>query len=646
MSEEESTQKSKEKSYSETTSKKQQSKSDLGERSKGKDPEEIVVQVSCDNVINLGNVFTEEAEETLIESEEEIPPGEVLPPYPNDEESEIFEMIIPKQQRWYRNGNQVKLMVMMFLTFSMMVGELVVGFSTGSLALVSDAFHMASDTIALIIAFVAISISKKESTPQSTYGLQRSEVIGAFVNGIFLLSVCFFIFLEAIQRFIALEEVENPLLVVYVGCAGIGINIIGLIIFSSSGGHGHSHGGGGHGHSHGGGHGHSKKKSKHSHDGGHSHDDHSHSHKEEHSQSDSHSGEEDSHDEEHHSHSHKGHGHKKHKDKHDDSHSQKDDSHSDKGHGHKKHKSHKHKHDEDHSHSHEDDSHSHEDDSHSHEDDSHSHEDDSHSHEDDSHSDKGHSHKKHKSHKDKHDEEHPHEHKEHSHKKHGHKSKHSESDTEVAKTPKKRNDNMKAVYLHVLGDFLGSVAAITSGLLINFLQFHERYYFDPILSLFIVALILKSCIPVIQRTLQVLMQKVPTFINIDNLKAELAKVPGVVSIHELHVWTLVGNKLIGTVHVSCLMNTDFMLIAKRLKETFHKFNVHSTTIQPEFLYTHQLQKKREVCKLSCLKKDTCKSESCCPPTYDEAIGEAELKSLIQTTRKRNLFSRAPDAYYY
>lgn len=55
--------------------------------------------------------------------------------------------------------NQMKLIVMLTLTSLYFVAELLVGFFTGSLALVSDAFHMASDSIALIIAFVAIQVA-------------------------------------------------------------------------------------------------------------------------------------------------------------------------------------------------------------------------------------------------------------------------------------------------------------------------------------------------------------------------------------------------------------------------------------------------------------------------------------------------------
>jgi len=139
--------------------------------------------------------------------------------------------------------------------------------------------------------------------------------------------------------------------------------------------------------------------------------------------------------------------------------------------------------------------------------------------------------------------------------------------------------------------------------------------------------------------MQVLMQRVPTFISVEKLKDELSKVPGIITVHELHVWNLVGNKFIGTVHVTCFNDTDFMRIATHLKQIFHKFNVHSTTIQPEYLNTIELQQKRVGCRLGCLKQDSCKTESCCPPTYDAALKDDELQSLIQVTTRRKLFKK-------
>ena len=92
------------------------------------------------------------------------------------------------------------------------------------------------------------------ASKKNTFGWIRAEVVGALVNAVFLLALCFTIFVEGLQRLVVTETIENPQLLLIVGSMGLLINIIGLILFG--GDHGHSHGGhshdedGNHGHSH------------------------------------------------------------------------------------------------------------------------------------------------------------------------------------------------------------------------------------------------------------------------------------------------------------------------------------------------------------------------------------------------------------
>ncbi|XP_023322846.1 probable zinc transporter protein DDB_G0282067 [Eurytemora carolleeae] len=143
-------------------------------------------------------------------------------------------------------GNQMKLVSMLGLTGSFMVVELVVGNTTNSMALVADSFHMLSDVIAIIIAFVSVRMSPKR-WKKNTYGWARAEVVGALVNSVFLIALCFSILVEAIKRFMVIEPLKDPKLILIVGGVGLGINLVGLLIF---GHHGHSHEGTA-GHSHG-----------------------------------------------------------------------------------------------------------------------------------------------------------------------------------------------------------------------------------------------------------------------------------------------------------------------------------------------------------------------------------------------------------
>ena len=74
-----------------------------------------------------------------------------------------------------------------------------------------------------------------------TYGYARAEVLGALVNAVFLVALCFSILIEALKRLVILEEIESPLLVFCVGAAGLVVNIFGMFLFHQTG-HGHSHG--------------------------------------------------------------------------------------------------------------------------------------------------------------------------------------------------------------------------------------------------------------------------------------------------------------------------------------------------------------------------------------------------------------------
>ena len=84
---------------------------------------------------------------------------------------------------------------------------------------------------------------------KNTYGWARAEVVGALVNAVFLFALCFSIVVEAIKRFLMLQTIENPKLILLVGGVGLVINILGMLLFGDVG-HGHSHDAGGHGHGH------------------------------------------------------------------------------------------------------------------------------------------------------------------------------------------------------------------------------------------------------------------------------------------------------------------------------------------------------------------------------------------------------------
>lgn len=91
---------------------------------------------------------------------------------------------------------------------------------------------MLNDLLSMCVALWAIKVAKRtEYDPKYSYGWQRAEILGALVNGVFLLALCFTILIDSIERFVSPEPVTQPLLVIIVGGAGLVANLIGLILF-------------------------------------------------------------------------------------------------------------------------------------------------------------------------------------------------------------------------------------------------------------------------------------------------------------------------------------------------------------------------------------------------------------------------------
>ncbi|CAG90136.1 DEHA2G03278p [Debaryomyces hansenii CBS767] len=150
-------------------------------------------------------------------------------------------------------GKEARITFLIVLDTFFFLLEAIVGYSVHSLALVADSFHMLNDIISLVIALWAVRYKNtKPADGKYTYGWQRAEILGALINAVFLLALCFTIVLEAIQRFFEPQEITQPKLILIVGICGLLSNGVGLVLFHEHG-HSHSHGGseGNHGHSHG-----------------------------------------------------------------------------------------------------------------------------------------------------------------------------------------------------------------------------------------------------------------------------------------------------------------------------------------------------------------------------------------------------------
>ncbi|KAK8927566.1 Cobalt uptake protein COT1 [Metarhizium anisopliae] len=127
----------------------------------------------------------------------------------------------------WSKSTRIKVMIAIDTAFFLL--ELICGFLAHSLALTADAFHMLNDIISLAIGLWAVVAAQKATTDEFTFGWVRAEILGAFFNAVFLIALCVSIILEALTRFVEPPEINQPKLILIVGCAGLVSNLLEVI---------------------------------------------------------------------------------------------------------------------------------------------------------------------------------------------------------------------------------------------------------------------------------------------------------------------------------------------------------------------------------------------------------------------------------
>ncbi|TVY92161.1 Zinc/cadmium resistance protein, partial [Lachnellula willkommii] len=218
---------------------------------------------------------------------------------------------------------------------------------------------------------------------------------------------------------------------------------------------------------------------------------------------------------------------------------------------------------------------------------------------------------------------------------------------------------MMGVLIHVIGDAINNIGVIIAAAVIwyvemtcktrfhicfeisplcsqenkqkltNFLdrkaKFEGRFYADPGVSMGISFLILLSSLPLVKNSGSILLQSVPLGVNLEDVKHDLEKIPGITSVHELHAWRLSQNKAIASAHVVTSEQdvVGFMSQAKLMGECLHAYGIHSATLQPEFststalrdnegggqVLLQQISSEKPVCQIKC--GELCEDLTCC-----------------------------------
>ena len=143
----------------------------------------------------------------------------------------------------------------------------------------------------------------------------------------------------------------------------------------------------------------------------------------------------------------------------------------------------------------------------------------------------------------------------------------------------RHNLNVRGAFLHVLSDAIGSVGAIVAGLIMLSTGW---YLADPLISVFIGALILFSSWSLIKDSLSVLMQAVPKGIRLEEVRETIESVAGVAKVHDLHVWAVTSDIYTLSAHAVVENGGDFHQVLNGIEDTLkERFHIEHITIQLE-----------------------------------------------------------------
>ncbi|MCK4662058.1 MAG: cation transporter [Bacteroidales bacterium] len=145
------------------------------------------------------------------------------------------------------------------------------------------------------------------------------------------------------------------------------------------------------------------------------------------------------------------------------------------------------------------------------------------------------------------------------------------------------NINIKAAYLHLIGDTVSSVAVIIGGILIYFFKI---YWVDPVITIILGLYIIKHTYSILKQVVNILMQGTPYNLNLNEIKKEVEKLPEISNIHHVHAWNLNDREIHFECHIDLKENISLKETNKIRLELEQlltsKFNINHITIQFEY----------------------------------------------------------------
>jgi len=138
--------------------------------------------------------------------------------------------------------------------------------------------------------------------------------------------------------------------------------------------------------------------------------------------------------------------------------------------------------------------------------------------------------------------------------------------------------NVRGAYLHVLGDLLGSVGTLIAALVIHYLGWLPA---DPIASIVVTLLIVRGSWALVRESVDVLLEATPSHISLGAVRAQLEAIPGIESVHDLHVWTVTSGVVAMSVHAIVREPERHQHVLEHIHDAMRLFDIEHVTVQLE-----------------------------------------------------------------
>ena len=121
-----------------------------------------------------------------------------------------------------------KLLVVTFIAFFFMVGEIVGGYFSGSIAIITDAVHQFSDVAGFLMSFLAVYLGQRPSNHRMTFGYHRAEILGAIASILLIWGLIIYLFIEAVYRVSHPQPIDGMVMLI-TACCGLACNILSML---------------------------------------------------------------------------------------------------------------------------------------------------------------------------------------------------------------------------------------------------------------------------------------------------------------------------------------------------------------------------------------------------------------------------------